>query len=156
TTLTHCAGISSTGDLQLDALLPFDEPYRIPVYTAEAIARARERSGRVVAIGTTVVRALEHAAAAQADAEIEAGEGIATQRLGRAARLRVVDAIFSGTHERGTSHYELLRAFVSSTTLEKMGHQLDLQGYRTHEFGDSILVERESDTELRTLPGAAA
>jgi hypothetical protein len=65
-------------------------------------------------------------------------------------------SLFSGTHERGTSHYELLRAFVSSTTLEKMAHQLDLQDYRTHEFGDSILVERESDTELRTLPRAAA
>src|SRR5262249_40004365 len=63
-TLTHAAGISSTGDPQLDARLPFDEPYRIPIYTTEAIARTRQRGGRVIAVGTTVVRALEHAASA--------------------------------------------------------------------------------------------
>src|SRR5262249_1754756 len=61
-TLTHAAGISSTGDDQLDRLLPFDEPYRIPRAAAVAIRRVRTRGGRVIAIGTTVVRALEHAA----------------------------------------------------------------------------------------------
>src|SRR5204863_9576651 len=61
-TLTHAAGISSTGDDELDRRLPFDEPYRIPVAAVAAIERARSRGGRVVAIGTTVVRALEHAA----------------------------------------------------------------------------------------------
>src|SRR5579884_1304538 len=65
-TLTHAAGISSTGDWELDARLPFDEPYRIPAYTAEAIARAKQRRARVVAVGTTVVRALEDAAAQRA------------------------------------------------------------------------------------------
>src|SRR5205085_2410704 len=61
-TLTHAAGISSTGDIELDRRLPFDEPYRIPPATAAAIRRVRARGGRVVAVGTTVVRALEHAA----------------------------------------------------------------------------------------------
>jgi S-adenosylmethionine:tRNA ribosyltransferase-isomerase len=61
-TLTHAAGISSTGDEAIDRLLPFDEPYRIPGGTAAAIAAARRRGGRVVAVGTTVVRALEDAA----------------------------------------------------------------------------------------------
>jgi S-adenosylmethionine:tRNA ribosyltransferase-isomerase len=138
-TLTHSAGISSTGDAQLDARLPFDEPYRIPVSTADAIARARERGARIVAVGTTVVRALEHAAAG---GQVAPGLGMATQRIGSATRLRVVDAVLSGTHEKGTSHYELLRAFVSTWTLARMEQQLDSHGYRTHEFGDSILVEK--------------
>ena len=61
-TITHAAGISSTGDDELDKRLPFDEPYEIPPSTARAIARTRGSGGRIVAIGTTVVRALEHAA----------------------------------------------------------------------------------------------
>src|SRR5205807_3435046 len=53
-TITHAAGISSTGDEELDRLLPFDEPYRIPSATAAAVNRAKARGGRVVAVGTTV------------------------------------------------------------------------------------------------------
>ena len=139
-TLTHSAGLSSTGDLDLDARLPFDEPYRIPVSTATAIARAKGRGSRIVAVGTTVVRALEHAAAA--GGAVASGLGVATQRIGGATRLRVVDAVLSGTHEKGTSHYDLLRAFASAKTLAGMEQQLESYGYRTHEFGDSILVEK--------------
>ncbi|MBC7995391.1 MAG: S-adenosylmethionine:tRNA ribosyltransferase-isomerase, partial [Rhizobacter sp.] len=62
-TLTHAAGISSTGDTTLDTRLPFDEPYHLPEPTVQAVAHARERGGRIVALGTTVTRALEHAAA---------------------------------------------------------------------------------------------
>jgi S-adenosylmethionine:tRNA ribosyltransferase-isomerase len=139
-TITHAAGISSTGDEELDRLLPFDEPYRIPEATAAAVRRAKSGAGRVVAVGTTVVRALEHAAAG--DGTVRAGEGVATQRLGPASRLRVVDAILSGTHEPGTSHYELLRAFIDDATLRRTAEELDARGYRTHEFGDSVLIER--------------
>ena len=137
-TITHAAGISSTGDAALDALLPFDEPYRIPAATAEAIYRTRVGGGRVIAVGTTVVRALEHAASA--DGCVRAGEGLATQRIGPASRLQVVDAILSGTHEQGTSHYELLRAFADDATLARMDGELEACGYRTHEFGDSVFV----------------
>ncbi|HEX8118132.1 MAG TPA: S-adenosylmethionine:tRNA ribosyltransferase-isomerase, partial [Pyrinomonadaceae bacterium] len=114
-TITHAAGISSTGDEGLDRLLPFDEPYRIPFATVRAVERAKARGGRVVAVGTTVVRALEHAASVHG--RVRAGDGVATQRLGPESRLRVVDAILSGTHEAGTSHYELLRAFLDDETL---------------------------------------
>ena len=144
-TITHAAGISSTGDEGLDRLLPFDEPYRIPAATAEAVRRAKARGGRIVAVGTTVVRALEHAAAA--DGVVRACEGVATQRLGPETRLRVVDAILSGTHEAGTSHYELLRAFLDDETLRRTSAELDARGYLTHEFGDSVLIER-------AVPGA--
>jgi S-adenosylmethionine:tRNA ribosyltransferase-isomerase len=139
-TITHAAGISSTGDEELDRLLPFDEPYYVPSATVHAIARAKARGGRVVAIGTTVVRALEHAAGA--DGTVRAGQGVATQRIGPSSPLRVVDAILSGTHEAGTSHYELLRAFLDDVTLTRATKELDSRGYLTHEFGDSVLIER--------------
>jgi S-adenosylmethionine:tRNA ribosyltransferase-isomerase len=137
-TITHAAGISSTGDEDLDRLLPFDEPYHIPSSTAEAVELTRKRGGRVIAVGTTVVRALE--AAATEDGHLRGGDGVATGRIGPATRLRVVDAILSGTHERGTSHYELLRAFLEDSTLERATKELDARGYRTHEFGDSVLI----------------
>jgi S-adenosylmethionine:tRNA ribosyltransferase-isomerase len=139
-TITHAAGISSTGDEALDRRLPFDEPYRIPAMTARAIRRAKKNGGRIVAIGTTVVRALEHSALR--DGMVRAGTSIATQRIGADTPLRVVDAIVSGTHEPGTSHYELLRAFADDVTLRRAADELDARDYQTHEFGDSIFVER--------------
>jgi S-adenosylmethionine:tRNA ribosyltransferase-isomerase len=137
-TITHAAGISSTGDDALDRLLPFDEAYCIPARTAAAIARTRALGSRIVAIGTTVVRALEHARG-------RAGSGVATQRIGPASELAIVDAILSGTHEPGSSHYELLRAFVDDATLARADAGLAAQGYRTHEFGDSVLLHRSED-----------
>jgi S-adenosylmethionine:tRNA ribosyltransferase-isomerase len=139
-TITHAAGISSTGDPLLDGVLPFDEPYRVPASTAAAIADARDRGGRIVAVGTTVVRALEHAAAA--DGIVRSGTGLATNRLGAHSQLRVVDAVFSGVHEPGTSHYELLRAFVDDPTLARIHGELNAHDYRTHEFGDSMFLQR--------------
>ncbi|MRD46697.1 hypothetical protein GHT07_05380 [Caenimonas koreensis DSM 17982] len=154
-TLTHAAGISSTGDEQLDARLPLDEPYFIPRATLEAIEAARACGGRVVALGTTVVRALEHAAQhagqhATQDGGLRAGPGLADQRIGPATQLRVVDAIISGTHEPGTSHYELLRAFAADAVLQSAAQELERVGYLTHEFGDSVLIRVKSRVgELR-------
>jgi S-adenosylmethionine:tRNA ribosyltransferase-isomerase len=139
-TVTHAAGISSTGDAALDARLPLDEPYRIPRATARAIHDARRDGGRVIAIGTTVVRALEHAAVA--DGRVRSGPGVATGRLGPATRLRVVDAIVSGTHEPGTSHYELLRAFADDDRLVAMARALDMCDYRTLVFGVFVWLPR--------------
>ena len=139
-TITHAAGISSTGDEELDRLLPLDEPYRIPEVTARAIQRTKELGARIIAVGTTVVRALEHSALL--DGRVRAGIGIATQRIGPSSHLRVVDAILSGTHEPETSHYELLRAFLDDATLEIANRELDQNNYLTHEFGDSVLIER--------------
>ena len=136
--LTQASGVSSTGDAALDARLPLDEPYDIPVATGAAIAAAQARGGRVIALGTTVTRALEHAAPA---GRLRAGTGIADQRIGPHTRLRVVDAIVSGTHEPGTSHYELLRAFAGDAVLRRAAAELEAAGYLTHEFGDSVLLE---------------
>ncbi len=139
-TLTHAAGLSSTGDEALDALLPLDEPYHIPQATADAIAVAQDRGGRVVALGTTVTRALEHAVSIAG--RPRAGVGLADQRIGPDTVLRVVDAVVSGVHQPGESHYDLLRAFVEDADLERMSVALERSGYRTHEYGDSVLVAR--------------
>ncbi len=114
-----------------------------PCLAGEVFACARHATGgRIVAVGTTVVRALEQAAAR--DAVVRAGEGVATERIGPTSRLRVVDAILSGTHEPGSSHYELLRAFADEATLRRADRELEAGGYRTHEFGDSVLIERRA------------
>ena len=145
-TLTLAAGISSTGDPALDARLPFDEAYHLPRTTVRAISRTKTRGGRVIALGTTVTRALEHAAlygAALHGGALHPGAGLATQRIGPQTKLRVVDAIVSGAHEPGESHYQLLRAFASEAGLERMSRALKRKGYRSHEYGDSVLIVRQ-------------
>ena len=146
-TITHAAGISSTGDTELDALLPFDEPYDIPVATARAIAEARDNGRRIIAIGTTVVRALEHAS--DEEGRIRPGLGIATQKVTAATRLKIVDVLLTGVHEPGTSHYELMRAFVDDETLQRASAEMTTLGYHTHEFGDSVLVQTPVHTMAR-------
>jgi len=155
-TITHAAGISSTGDEALDARLPFDEPYDISIATALAIDHARAEHRRIVAIGTTVVRALEHAGAD--GRSIRPGAGVATQRITAGSHLRIVDAILSGVHEPATSHYQLLRAFVDDETLKKADEAMNARGYRTHEFGDSVLIEKGQcfsigETSAEPAPG---
>ena len=140
-TLTHAAGISSTGNPTLDRQLPFDEPYIIPEPTAALIGQAQSKNGRIVAIGTTVVRALE--SAANADGSVRAGDGVASGRITRETRLQVVDTILTGVHEPGESHFQLLRAFVDDTVLQKVSAALRKHHYRTHEFGDFMLIERQ-------------
>jgi len=139
-TLTHAAGLSSTGDAALDARLPLPEAYRIPAATVGAMQRTRAAGGRVVAVGTTVTRALEHSA--QLHGRVVAGEGLADLRLGPATPVRVVDAILTGTHEPGGSHYDLLGAFADAEVLAQADAELERRGYRTHEFGDSVLIWR--------------
>jgi len=110
-----------------------------------SIRIARAAGGRVTAIGTTVVRALEHAVSIHGSPRETTG--VATNRIGTATELRVGDAILSGTHEPETSHHQLLSAFVDQRTLAKMDQILQqLQhSYRTHEFGDSVFVDKARD-----------
>jgi S-adenosylmethionine:tRNA ribosyltransferase-isomerase len=139
-TLTHAAGISSTGDARLDAMLPLAEAYEISARTADAIDATRQRNRRIIAVGTTVVRALEDAAAY--DGCVRAGYAVATLRIGPFTRLRVVDALVTEQHEPGTSHYELLRAFQDDSVLRRAIEEGEMRAYRTHEFGDSLFIER--------------
>lgn len=157
TTLTHAAGISSTGDPALDARLPFDEPYHLSAAAVRAVAAARARGGRVVALGTTVARALEHAG--RSGTALRPGAGLATERIGAGTPLAVVDAIVTGVHEPGESHYNLLRAFAGEPVLARMSAELEEHGYRSHEFGDSVLLERlagRAPTWRPPAPGASA
>ena len=144
-TITHAAGISSTGDPMLDALLPFDEPYRIPASTAAAIrARAPRRAG---ASSPSARPSSAHSnMQPQPTGSSAPGEGIGVaedrcrpRRFGR--RMRCSPAPTS----RGTSHYELLRAFADEAMLTRIDDALEAQGYRTHEFGDSVFLEAASD-----------
>jgi S-adenosylmethionine:tRNA ribosyltransferase-isomerase len=141
-TLTHAAGISSTGDPRLDLQLPFDEPYCIPRRTVSAINHAKSKSRRVIAVGTTVVRALE--SATNADGSVHVGNGVAKGRIGRNTRIRTVDAILTGVHRPDESHFGLLEAFVDDPVLAKISQAFINHGYRPHEFGDSILIERRA------------
>jgi S-adenosylmethionine:tRNA ribosyltransferase-isomerase len=65
---------------------------------------------------------------------------MATQRIGARSRLRAVDAIVTGAHEEGTSHFELLRAFLDEDLQDRMRAELETGHYRTHEFGDCVFV----------------
>lgn len=138
--LTHAAGLSATGDPALDAALPLGERYDIPAATVDAVGAARSRGGRVVAVGTTVVRALE--GAARNHGALVAGEGTTELRLDRGARLRVVDGLFTGLHDASASHYRLLEAFAPEGVLARAYEHADRAGYLNHEFGDSSLIVR--------------
>jgi S-adenosylmethionine:tRNA ribosyltransferase-isomerase len=63
-------------------------------------------------------------------------------RIGPGTRLRVVDTILTGMHAPGESHFELLRAFTEDQVLERIHSTASRHLYRSHEFGDSLLVER--------------
>lgn len=136
--LTHAAGLSATGDPGLDARLPLPERYEIPAETAARVAETRRSGGRVVAAGTSVVRALEGDAAAG-----HPGAGVTDLRLGPGSPLTQVDGLISNLHLPGESHFELWRAFAPAAHLRRaMAHA---RGWLAHEFGDHVLM----------LPGAA-
>jgi S-adenosylmethionine:tRNA ribosyltransferase-isomerase len=137
--LTHAAGLSSTGDASLDARLPLPERYEIPEATVRAIELARKAGGRVIAAGTTSVRALEGDATAH-NGRVTAGTGITDLVLGPDHRLQIVDGLLTGIHEPGTSHFALMRAFAPTPLLENALRHAETHGFRQHEFGDSVLV----------------
>lgn len=141
--ITHAAGLSAVGDPAIDAALPLPERYEVPPGTHAAIARAK----RVIAVGTSVVRALEGAAAAGRSS------GITDLRLGPSSRRRVVDAILTGVHEEGTSHHSLLEAFVPAHVLEEATRISVDRGFFAHEFGDVWLIWGEPRERIGATSG---
>jgi S-adenosylmethionine:tRNA ribosyltransferase-isomerase len=129
-TLTHGAGLSATGDVRIDQALPLAERFEIPSATWEAMKAA---TGRVIAVGTSVVRALESAAALGL-------RGITNLKIDAGHKLQAVDGLLTGTHDVTESHYRLLRAFLPETCLLKISQHLEERGYLTHEFGDLCLI----------------
>ena len=141
--LTHAAGLSSTGSDALDARLPLPERYAIPQRTVDAIAGARTGRGRVIAVGTTVVRALEASAAEHG--EPRAGEAEARLVLGPGFVPRVIDGLLTGMHPQGTSHFALMTAFAPRDLLARALEHAEREGYLEHELGDSCLVLAQSE-----------
>lgn len=127
--LTHATGLSSTGDPNLDSLFPRPERYRIPPSTWQAVRSAR----RVIAIGTSVVRAIESAALT---GELQ---GWTDLRIDARFRPRIVAGVLSGLHLAPESHFELLQAFAPRATLESALRHAEARGYENHEFGDVML-----------------
>ncbi|MEM9075294.1 MAG: S-adenosylmethionine:tRNA ribosyltransferase-isomerase [Myxococcota bacterium] len=149
--LTHAAGLSATGDPALDAALPLPERFRIPAETLRAIRHTRAKGGRVVAVGTTVVRALECGAPFRLAGEADV-LGVARCRLDGAYRLRIVDAILTGVHSPGESHYALLEAFAPKRALDRAHRFAGARGYLAHELGDLMWVARARDSLLGDEP----
>ncbi len=136
--LTHAAGLSSTGDPVLDAALPLPEQYDIPERTVQAVTRARNEGRRVLAVGTTVVRALE--GAARQPGGLRAGAGTTALVITEHMRPRVIDGLVTGIHAPGESHYRLLGAFAPAATLAAAARHAARRGYRPHELGDLALI----------------
>ncbi len=132
--VTHAAGLSSIGDASLDALLPLPERYEVTERTWEAIARARKRRGRVVAIGTSVARALE------GGARDGRRSGVTDLKIGPGTRRAIVDAVLTGVHEADTSHFALLGAFAKTSVLSRALTRAEEEGLLGHELGDACLV----------------
>jgi S-adenosylmethionine:tRNA ribosyltransferase-isomerase len=101
----------------------------------EAVRRTRAGGGRVIAVGTSVVRALESAGLGLS--------GFTTLKLGPGYERKIVDGLLTGTHDVSESHYQLLRAFLPEIVLARISQRLERQDYLTHEFGDLCLILSE-------------
>jgi S-adenosylmethionine:tRNA ribosyltransferase-isomerase len=117
---------------------PLPERFRVPAYTAELVTATRRRGGRVVAVGTTVVRALETVAAP--DGAVRAGQGRTELLLGPDRPARAVQGLVTGFHEPDASHLLLLRSVVGDDLVRATYRAALGQGYLWHEFGDSCLL----------------
>jgi S-adenosylmethionine:tRNA ribosyltransferase-isomerase len=144
-TISLHAGLSTYGDPAVDRRFVPPEAYRVPEATAAAVDRCRAAGGRVVAVGTTVVRALETAAAdGGRGGGVRAGTGVTRLRIGPGHRLLAVDGLLTGLHEPEASHLDLLGAFVAPEVLGRAYTAALDAGYLWHEFGDVCLVLGES------------
>jgi S-adenosylmethionine:tRNA ribosyltransferase-isomerase len=136
--ITLHTGVSSLeGDEE-----PYPEPYDVPPATARLVNMTRRSGGRVIAAGTTVVRALETAAAAAGTPTgiVRPSTGwthhVVTPRTG----VSVVDGLLTGLHEPRSSHLRMLTAFAGEPLLARCYEAAVERGYRWHEFGDVHLL----------------
>jgi S-adenosylmethionine:tRNA ribosyltransferase-isomerase len=132
--ITLHAGVSSAEPGEPPAAEPFD----VPPTTARLVNLTRASGGRVIAVGTTVTRALESAAIA--DGVVGAVDGWTDLVLGPERPVRVVDGLITGWHDAGASHLVLIEA-VAGTELVAAAYRDAIEhGYLWHEFGDSALL----------------
>jgi S-adenosylmethionine:tRNA ribosyltransferase-isomerase len=117
---------------------PYAERFRVPAETARLANAVREWGGRVIAVGTTVVRALE--TAAEPDGAVTAASGWTNLVVTPERGLWAVDGLLTGWHEPQSSHLDVLRAAAGAELLARSYQAALEHGYRWHEFGDSQLV----------------
>jgi S-adenosylmethionine:tRNA ribosyltransferase-isomerase len=127
---------------------PYPERFVVPATTTRVVSQARAAGGRVIAVGTTVVRALESAAAE--DGTVHPAHGWTDLVITKERGVRVVDGMLTGLHEPRASHLLMLAAIASGhgnraadngdELLERCYAEAAAAGYRWHEFGDSNLL----------------
>ncbi len=132
------------------------EHFEVPEATAAAIRETRQRGGRVTAVGTTVVRALESAAlgnAATGEAalgEVGAGRGHTRLFITPGFRFRVVDLLLTNFHLPRSTLLMLVAAFAGRERVLAAYREAVEAGYRFYSYGDAMLVERCAETGLGT------
>jgi S-adenosylmethionine:tRNA ribosyltransferase-isomerase len=127
---------------------PYPESYDVPAATARIVNLTRRSGGRVIAAGTTVVRALESAAlgaTGQAapsadDGPLAASAGWTCHVVTRQTGVFVVDGLLTGLHEPRSTHLWMLAAFAGDELLRRCYQAAAAHGYRWHEFGDVHLM----------------
>jgi S-adenosylmethionine:tRNA ribosyltransferase-isomerase len=117
---------------------PQPERFGVPEATARLVNLTRQAGGRVIAVGTTVTRALESAAGP--DGSVHAQDGWTDLVLGPARPARVVTGLVTGWHAPGASHLALLSAVAGADLVGRAYAEAVHAGYRWHEFGDSCLL----------------
>ncbi len=117
---------------------PYEEFYRVPLSTARLVNLTHRSGRRVVAVGTTVVRALE--TATDADGATHPGEGWTRLVVTPGRGLRAIDALLTGLHEPRSSHLAMLEALAGRAHLRTTYAAALQEGYLWHEFGDLHLI----------------
>jgi S-adenosylmethionine:tRNA ribosyltransferase-isomerase len=117
---------------------PYPERYRVSTTTARLVNAVRGWGARVIAVGTTVARALETVAAA--DGTVSPGHGWTDLTITPSRGLRAIDGLLTGWHDADSSHLELLEAAAGAELLERSYAAARARGYRFHEFGDVHLI----------------
>ena len=115
-----------------------EERYEIPESTARAVARARDAGGRVVAVGTTVVRTLEHAA--REYGAVVAGCGRTDLFIYPGYEIRVADALLTNFHLPRSTLLMLVSAFAGRERILAAYHEAIETGYRFFSYGDAMFV----------------
>ena len=137
--LSHAAGLSSTGSASLDRRLPLPERYEIPEATRVAVERARAERGRVLAVGTTVVRALE-SAVRDGHGEVRAGRAATTLFLTPGAEFQVVTDLVTNFHLPRSTLLMLVAAFAGRERVLNAYRAAIDAGYRFYSYGDAMLI----------------
>jgi S-adenosylmethionine:tRNA ribosyltransferase-isomerase len=117
---------------------PFPEPFRVPEATARHVNAVRAGGGRVVAVGTTAVRALETAAGE--DGTVAARAGWTELVIDEARGVRAVDGLLTGWHAPEATHIDLVRAVAGRDIVERCYAAATASRYLWHEFGDLNLL----------------